>query len=39
MVEVVAALIWNEDKFMICQRPHSMQKLLMDYRKNSSITI
>lgn len=21
MVEVVAALIWNDDKFMICQRP------------------
>ena len=21
MVEVVAALIWQEDKFMICQRP------------------
>ena len=21
MTEVVAALIWNQDKFMICQRP------------------
>ena len=29
MVEVVAALIWDKDKFMICQRPaHKARGLL-----------
>ena len=32
MVEVVAALIWNEDKFMICQRPaHKARALLWEF--------
>lgn len=29
MVEVVAALIWNDDKFMICQRPASKARGLL----------
>ena len=29
MVEVVAALIWNNDKFMICQRPASKARALL----------
>ena len=28
MVQVVAALIWNEDKFMICQRPKHKTRAL-----------
>lgn len=32
MVEVVAALIWHEDKFMICQRPaHKARGLLWEF--------
>ena len=32
MVEVVAALIWNEDKFLICQRPaHKARALLWEF--------
>jgi len=32
MVEVVAALIWEEDKFMICQRPaHKSNALLWEF--------
>ena len=29
MVEVVAALIWDKDKFMICQRPASKARALL----------
>ena len=29
MTEVVAALIWNNDKFMICQRPASKARALL----------
>lgn len=29
MTEVVAALIWDQDKFMICQRPTSKPRPLM----------
>lgn len=29
MVEVVAALIWNKDKFMICQRPKQKKRGLL----------
>ena len=29
MVEVVAALIWNKDKFMICQRPATKARALL----------
>ena len=32
MVEVVAALIWDKDKFMICQRPaHKARSLLWEF--------
>ena len=32
MVEVVAALIWNEGKFLICQRPaHKARGLLWEF--------
>ena len=32
MVEVVAALIWDEDHFMICQRPaHKARALLWEF--------
>ena len=32
MVEVAAALIWNDDKFMICQRPaHKGNGLLWEF--------
>ena len=32
MVEVVAALIWDKDKFMICQRPpHKTRALLWEF--------
>ena len=32
MVDVVAALIWQEDRFMICQRPaHKARGLLWDF--------
>ena len=32
MVEVVAALIWKKDKFMICQRPaHKARGLLWEF--------
>ena len=32
MVEVVAALIWDNDKFMICQRPvHKVRGLLWEF--------
>ena len=32
MVEVVAALIWDKDKFMICQRPaHKARGLLWEF--------
>ena len=32
MVEVVAALIWNKDKFLICQRPtHKSRALLWEF--------
>ena len=32
MVEVVAALIWDNDKFMICQRPeHKARALLWEF--------
>ncbi|MBE6735103.1 MAG: (deoxy)nucleoside triphosphate pyrophosphohydrolase [Ruminococcaceae bacterium] len=32
MTEVVAALVWNEDKFMICQRPsHKKRGLLWEF--------
>ena len=32
MTEVVAALIWNRDKFMICQRPaHKTRGLLWEF--------
>ena len=32
MVEVVAALIWNGDRFMICQRPaHKARGLLWEF--------
>lgn len=32
MVEVVAALIWDKDKFMICQRPaHKERALLWEF--------
>lgn len=32
MVEVVAALIWEKDKFMICQRPaHKARALLWEF--------
>ena len=29
MVEVVAALIWDENKFMICQRPENKARALL----------
>ena len=29
MVEVVAALIWDSDKFMICQRPENKSRALV----------
>ncbi|MDY5439466.1 MAG: (deoxy)nucleoside triphosphate pyrophosphohydrolase [Eubacteriales bacterium] len=29
MVEVVAALIWNKDKFLICQRPANKARALL----------
>jgi len=29
MVEVVAALIWDKDKFMICQRPSNKKRALL----------
>ena len=29
MIEVVAALIWNGDKFMICQRPANKARALL----------
>ncbi len=32
MVEVVAALVWHDDKFMICQRPaHKARGLLWEF--------
>ena len=32
MIEVVAALIWQRDKFMICQRPaHKARGLLWEF--------
>ena len=32
MIEVVAALIWDKDKFMICQRPvHKARGLLWEF--------
>lgn len=32
MIEVVAALIWDNDKFMICQRPaHKARGLLWEF--------
>ena len=32
MVEVVAALVWNKNKFMICQRPaHKARGLLWEF--------
>ena len=32
MTEVVAALIWNQDKFMICQRPaHKARGMLWEF--------
>ena len=32
IVEVVAALIWDQDKFMICQRPaHKARGLLWEF--------
>ena len=32
MTEVVAALIWRDDKFMICQRPaHKTRGLLWEF--------
>lgn len=32
MTEVVAALIWDKDKFMICQRPaHKARGLLLEF--------
>ena len=32
MIEVVAALIWKDDKFMICQRPaHKSRALLWEF--------
>lgn len=32
MIEVVAALIWDKDKFMICQRPaHKERRLLWEF--------
>ena len=32
VTEVVAALIWNEDKFLICQRPaHKERGLLWEF--------
>ena len=32
MVEVVAALIWDKDKFLICQRPvHKARSLLWEF--------
>ena len=32
MIEVVAALIWDKDKFMICQRPaHKARALLWEF--------
>ena len=32
MVEVVAALIWDDDKFLICQRPaHKARALLWEF--------
>lgn len=29
MIEVVAALIWDKDKFMICQRPANKARALL----------
>ena len=29
MIEVVAALIWNKDKFLICQRPANKARALL----------
>ena len=29
MIEVVAALIWNNNKFLICQRPANKQRGLL----------
>ena len=29
MVEVVAALIWDKDKFLICQRPANKARVLL----------
>ena len=32
VIEVVAALVWDEDKFMICQRPaHKARALLWEF--------
>lgn len=34
MTEVVAALIWDKDKFMICQRPtHKARGLFVGIRR------
>ena len=29
MVEVVAALIWDKDKFLICQRPANKERAFL----------
>lgn len=29
MIEVVAALIWQDDKFLICQRPYNKSRALL----------
>lgn len=34
MTEVVAALIWDQDKFMICQRPANKARGLLWYLKH-----
>ena len=41
IIEVVAALIWQDDKFMICQRPaHKARGLLWEFAacKNSGVS-
>lgn len=37
MTEVVAALIWDEDEFMLCQRPaHKARGFLWEFAGGSS---
>lgn len=40
VTEAVVALIWNQDKFMICQRPaYKASGFLREWRKESAIAL